>query len=152
VTTRHGRTRRRAHLGGLWIPAVICLVAGVAAYGVSAIRGTTDAISSPPETSSIPATVVEINPKNVTYEVFGDLGSGGKVVYADLESRPIEIVLTSLPWSHSESSMSPSASLSLVTQVEGDRVGCRITVNGKIRDEQSVSHAGAAAACTVVAA
>jgi hypothetical protein len=152
VTTRRQKASRETLLGRLWIPAVVLLVVGAATYGVGSVRSATNAISSPSETISLPATVVEINPKNVTYEVFGDLGSGGKVVYADLNSQPIEIALTKLPWSHSESSMSPSASLSLVTQVGGDRVGCRITVNGKVRDEQSVSHIGAAAACTVVAA
>ena len=102
--------------------------------------------------SAIPATVVEINPKNVTYEVFGSLGGGGKVTYADLNSAPIEVTLASLPWSHAETTMASSASLSLVAQVDGDSVGCRILVNGQVRDEQSVTHEGAAVACTVTAA
>jgi hypothetical protein len=42
--------------------------------------------------------------------------------------------------------------LSLVTQVEGSSLGCRISVNGEVRDEQSVAHDGAAVACTVTAA
>ena len=101
---------------------------------------------------AIPATVVQINPKNVTYEVFGDLGNGGKVTYADLNSQPIEVTLASLPWSVSETTMASSASLSLVAQVDGDSVGCRILVDGQVRDEHSVSHEGAAVACTVTAA
>ena len=48
--------------------------------------------------------------------------------------------------------MASSASLSLVAQVDGDSVGCRILVDGQVRDEQSVSHEGAAVACTVTAA
>jgi hypothetical protein len=115
-------------------------------------RGCRLAISYPPSTSSIPATVVQINPKNVTYEVFGDLGGGGRVVYANLDSQPIAVTLTSLPWSHSMTTMSPSVTLSLVTQVDGSSLGCRITVNGEVRDEQSVAHDGAAVACTVTAA
>jgi hypothetical protein len=102
--------------------------------------------------SAIPATVVEINPKSVTYEVFGNMGAAGKVTYADLNSQPIEVTLASLPWSVSETTMASSASLSLVAQVDGDSVGCRILVNGQVRDEQSVSHEGAAVACTVTAA
>jgi hypothetical protein len=110
------------------------------------------AITNPPAKGSIAPTVVQINPKNVTYEVFGSLGSGGKVTYADLESQPIEVTLASLPWSRSETTMASSATLSLVAQVDGSSVGCRIIVNGEVRDEHSVSHEGAAVACTVTAA
>ncbi|HME78716.1 MAG TPA: MmpS family transport accessory protein [Mycobacterium sp.] len=139
-------------LGKLWAPAVILVVFVIAGYGVHTVRGRSANISHPPVTSAIPATVIQINPKNVTYEAFGDLGSGGRVTYADLNSRPIEVTLASLPWSISETTMSPSATLSLVMQVDGDAAGCRILVDGKVRDEHLVSHPSAAVACTVNAA
>ena len=139
-------------LGKLWAPAVILAVFATVGYGVNTVRGMSANISHPPVTSTIPATVIQINPKNVTYEAFGDLGSSGTVTYADLNSRPIEVTLTSLPWSVSETTMSPSATLSLVMQVDGDAAGCRILVNGKVRDEHLVSHPSAAVACTVTAA
>jgi len=136
----------------LWLPAVVLVVIAVVIYGVNTVRHLNDAITNPPSASAIPATVVQINPKNVTYEVFGSIGGGGRVTYADLNSQPIEVTLASLPWSHSETTMASSASLSLVAQVEGDSVGCRILVNGQVRDEQSVNHESAAVACTVTAA
>jgi hypothetical protein len=136
----------------LWLPVVVLVVIAIVSYGVNTVRHESEAITNPPVKSSIPATVVQINPKNVTYEVFGTLGSGGKVTYADLDSQPIEVTLASLPWSHSETTMASSATLSLVAQVDGSSVGCRIIVNGQVRDEQSVSHEGAAVACTVTAA
>jgi hypothetical protein len=136
----------------LWLPAVILVVIAIVSYGVNAVRHMSQAITNPPAKSAIPATVVQINPKNVTYEVFGALGGGGKVTYADLDSQPIEVTLASLPWSHSETTMASSATLSLVAQVEGDSVGCRIVVNGQVRDEHSITHEGAAVACTVTAA
>lgn len=139
-------------LGIIWLPAVVMVVIVIVGYGVNRVRHISEAISYPPITSSIPATVVQINPKNITYEVFGTLDSGGKLVYADLAGHPIQVSLTSLPWSHSETTMSPAATLSLVAQVDGSSVGCRIIVNGDVRDEQSVSHEGAAVACTVTAA
>ena len=150
-------TRRKRRSAGrifskLWLPVVALGVIAVVGYGVNTVRHLSEVISNPPTTSSIPATVVEINPKNVTYEVFGTLGGGGKVTYADLNSRPIEVTLASLPWSHSETTTSPSASLSLVAQVDGSSVGCRILVNGEVRDEHSISHESAAVACTVTAA
>jgi hypothetical protein len=139
VKARLKRRKTGGMLSKLWLPAVILVVLAVVGYGVNSVRHVSDAISYPPSTSSIPATVVQINPKNVTYEVFGDLGSGGKVVYANLNSQPVEVTLTSLPWSHSETTMASSATLSLVTQVDGSSLGCRIIVNGEVRDEQSVA-------------
>jgi Mycobacterium membrane protein len=149
-----GRKRRNAGrlFSKLWLPVVILVVGAVVFYGVNTVRHLSDAISNPPVTHSIPATVVQINPKNVTYEVFGTLGGGGKVTYANLNSEPIEVALSSLPWSHSETTMAASATLSLVAQVDGSSLGCRIIVNGEVRDEHSVAHEGAAVACTVTAA
>ena len=146
------RQKRSGIVSKLWLPAVVLGVIAIVAYGVNTVRDLSVAISYPPATNPIPATVVQINPKNVTYEVFGSLGDGGKVTYADLHSQPIEVTLASLPWSHSETTMAASASLSLVAQVEGDSVGCRILVDGQVRDEHSVSHQGAAVQCTVTAA
>jgi Mycobacterium membrane protein len=152
MSARPKRRDNKRILGNVWRPAVILTVLVIVAYGVHTIRGNNDAISYPPATSTIPATVVQINPKNVTYEAFGTLGNGGRVVYADLDSQPIAVTLASLPWSHSETTMSASATLSLVMQVDGDSAGCRILVNGQVRDEHLVSHQGAAVACTVTAA
>ena len=152
VDTRRKRRNTGRIFSKLWLPVVMLVVGAVVFYGVNTVRRSSEEISNPPVTPSIPATVVQINPKNVTYEVFGTLGSGGKVTYANLNSEPIEVTLASLPWSHSETTMAASATLSLVAQVEGSSVGCRIIVNGEVRDEHSVAHEGAAVACTVTAA
>lgn len=142
----------RKLLGKLWLPLVFVVVGAFAAYGVATVRQASDDISNPPGKKSIPHTVVQINPKNVTYEVFGALGDHGRVTYANLDSEPIEVSLASLPWSHSETTMSPAVTLSMVAQVDGDSVGCRIMVDGEVRDEHVVNHASAAVACTVTAA
>ena len=152
MSTRTQKRKGSKSLGGLWLPTVVLVVIASVGYGVTTVRRMSEAISSPPVTSSIPATVVQINPKNVTYEVFGTLDGGGKVAYADLNAQPVEVTVTSLPWSHSEITMTPSATLSLVAQVDGPLLGCRIIVNGEVRDEHSISHEGAAVACTVTAA
>jgi hypothetical protein len=146
------RDRTAGRFSKLWLPAVMLVVLAVVSYGVSTVRHLNEVITNPPPVAAIQPTVVQINPKNVTYEVFGTLGGSGKVTYADLDSRPIEVALASLPWSHSETTMASSASLSLVAQVEGDLVGCRILVDGQVRDQHSVAHEGAAISCTVTAA
>jgi hypothetical protein len=152
VRTRLKRRNTGRVFSKLWLPAVVLVVIAIVGYGVNTVRHMSQAITNPPVTGTIPATVVQINPKDVTYEVFGTLGSGGKVTYADLDSQPIEVTLASLPWSHSETTMASSATLSLVAQVDGSSVGCRIIVNGQVRDQHSITHEGAAVACTVTAA
>lgn len=149
--SRHG-ARGGQILARLWPFAVAVVVISGGTFGVIRIRQMNDMILNPTVTDTIPATVRQINPKDVTYEVFGDLGSTGKVTYANLNSEPVEVSLTSLPWSVSETTMSPAASLSLVSQVDGNSIGCRIIVNGKVLDEQVVNHANAAVSCTVTAA
>lgn len=76
------RRVKRRKTGGLvdklWLPAVVLAVIAIVSYGVTTVRHLNNAITNPSETNPIPATVVQINPKNVTYEVFGNLGSGGK--------------------------------------------------------------------------
>ena len=97
MDTRRNRRKTSRIVSKLWLPAVILVVVAIVSYGVDTVRHMSEAITNPPAKSSIPATVVQINPKNVTYEVFGTLGGGGKVTYADLDSQPIEVTLASLP-------------------------------------------------------
>jgi hypothetical protein len=145
------RSRGRV-VGKLWLPAVVLAVILAVGYGVNLARRSSAAITHPPAEAAILPTVVQINPKNVTYEVFGELGSAGKVTYSNLNSEPVEVTLASLPWSVDETTTASSASLSLVAQVDGGSVGCRILVDGQVRDEHSVTHESAAVACTVTAA
>ncbi len=70
VRTRLKRRNTGRVFSKLWLPAVVLVVIAIVSYGVNAVRHMSDAITNPPAKSSIPATVVQINPKNVTYEVF----------------------------------------------------------------------------------
>ena len=42
----------------------------------------------------------EFTPKQLTYELFGDVGSGGMLSYIDIDGHPHKVDLTDLPWSH----------------------------------------------------
>ena len=50
----------------LWLPVVVLVVIAIVGYGVNTVRHASQAITNPPATGTIPATVVQINPKNVT--------------------------------------------------------------------------------------
>src|SRR5258708_6367718 len=61
--------------------------------------------------ASAPGPVLQVNgpqapeefvPKQLTYELDGDLGDGGMLDYIDIDGHPHQVDLTSLPWSHTE--------------------------------------------------
>jgi hypothetical protein len=74
-------------------------------------------------TSTIPATVRQINPKNVTYEAFGTLGQWRQRHIRGSQQLASRSHPDVAAWSVSETTMSPSVTLSLVMQVDGDAAG-----------------------------
>ncbi|MCY0443150.1 MmpS family transport accessory protein, partial [Klebsiella pneumoniae] len=77
-----------------------------------------------------------INEKRVVYEIFGPGDATGGVSYLDEQTQPAQSRFTTLPWSHTMTTTSPAVIANLVAQSDGDEIGCRITVNGAIKDEQ----------------
>jgi hypothetical protein len=110
---------------------------------------------------SAPGSVVTVNgpqapeqstPKQLTYELIGSIGEGGMLVYVDVNGHPHRVDLTTLPWSHTETTTLTVVSGSISAQVHGGHVGCRILVNGVVRDEQSDKHQDADVTCRVKSA
>jgi hypothetical protein len=110
--------------------------------------------SDPPPVTTVngPQAPEEFNPKNMTYELFGSAGDGGMLVYADIDGHPHRIDLTTLPWSHTETTTLTVVSGSISAQVHGGQIGCRIRVNGVVRDEHSDDHQDAHVLCIVKSA
>jgi hypothetical protein len=94
----------------------------------------------------------EFNIKRLTYEVFGSLGKGGKLVYVDIDGHPHQVDVTTLPWSHTEETTLTVASGAISVHVHGGQVGCRMLVDGIVRDEQHSSHPDADVECRVKSA
>ena len=63
-----------------------------------------------------------------------------------------KVDLTSLPWSHMETTTLTVVSGSISAQVHGGQVGCRMLVNGVVRDEQSATREDADVTCRVKSA
>jgi Mycobacterium membrane protein len=99
-----------------------------------------------------PAAPEQITPKQLTYELFGSAGDGGMLVYLDIDGHPHQVDLTTLPWSHTETTTLTVVSGSISAQVHGGQLGCRMLVNGVVRDEQSDSHGDAHVMCRVKSA
>jgi hypothetical protein len=94
----------------------------------------------------------EFTPKRLTYELFGSIGEGGMLDYVDVDGHPHQVDLTTLPWSHTETTTLTVVSGSVSAQVHGGQVGCRMLVDDVVRDEQSDAHQDADVTCRVKSA
>lgn len=88
----------------------------------------------------------------MTYELFGTLDSSGLLSYVDINGHPHSVDITELPWSHTETTTLTVVSGSISAQVDGGSVGCRMLVNGIVRDEQTATRNDADVTCRVKSA
>ncbi|MGY4712202.1 MmpS family transport accessory protein [Mycolicibacterium sp. CBM1] len=111
--------------------------------------------------SSAPGPVLAVNPpqapeefvpKQLTYELFGDVGAGGMLDYTDIDGHPHKVDVATLPWSHTETTTLTVVSGSISAQVHGGQVGCRMLVNGVVKDEHSATREDADVTCRVKSA
>jgi hypothetical protein len=93
------------------------------------------------------------NPQRLTYEVFGPPGTVAQISYFDGNGDPKFIKGVSLPWTL-EFPISTAASIgSVAAQGNSDEIGCRIVVDGVVKDEKITHHeASSFASCALKAA
>ena len=72
--------------------------------------------------------------------------------YVDVDGHPHQVDLTTLPWSHTETTTLTVVSGSVSAQVHGGQVRCRMLVDDVVRDEQSNTHQDADVTCRVKSA
>ena len=121
-----------------WIPLVVVVVVAIAGFavyrlhGVFGVRGATSAASAHADD------VKPFNPKHVTLEVFGPAGSVADINYLDVDAAPQRVDGMRLPWTYSVATTAPAVSVNVVAQGDGEVIGCRITVNGDVKDQRTV--------------
>ena len=153
---RGSAPRKKGGVGGalkrVWILLVILLVLALAAFGVDRLRQ----VFGKTETTRPGAGLVNdpepFNPKTVKYEIFGEPGAVATINYLDLDAQPQEVMDVPLPWSITLTTTAPAASANIVAQGNGDMIGCRITVNGEVKDEQTTAGLNAQTFCLVKSA
>ncbi len=136
----------------LWIPIVVVAAVALGGLGVDQLRGAfgSEAIFS--ATGSYAEPLEQTNVKQVTYEVLGPPGAAGSISYLNGDAVPEEATFTSLPWTYTIETTTPSVVANVVAQGDSNSIGCRITVNGQLEDEQSSSGHHAQTFCLVKAA
>jgi hypothetical protein len=141
----------RAPLERLWIVLVIVPVAAVGALVIYRFHGIFGADHSA-AVAGAGGEIVSTVAKYVTYEIYGPHATTGMVSYVDERAQPREATFDSLPWSLTLTTTQPSVFANVMAQGDGDELGCRITVNGELRDEQRTGGHSAATFCVVKAA
>jgi hypothetical protein len=95
--------------------------------------------------------IVQFNPKILVYDVYGPPGTTARIGYFDPDAN-VHSITAPLPWSITLSTTLPTVSASLMAQADTDQIGCRVTVNGTVREEQSANGVNAQTYCLVKSA
>jgi hypothetical protein len=122
-----------------WVPVAIMVLVAVAGFAVYRLHG---AFGVQGGTSVVGARADDIrpfNPKRVMLEVFGEAGSVADINYLDVDAAPQHVDDMRLPWTYSVATTAPAVSVNVVAQGDSNVIGCRITVNGDIKDQRTVA-------------
>ncbi|WP_445165851.1 MmpS family protein [Mycolicibacterium sp. Dal123E01] len=135
-----------------WIPLVILIVVGVATFGVFRLHGVFGKTELTRPGSGLANDTKPFNPKQVTYQIFGPEGAVATINYLDLDAQPQIARDITLPWSLTLTTTAPAASANIVAQGDTDTIGCRILVDGVLKDEKTSSGVNAQTFCLVKSA
>jgi len=134
-----------------WLPVLIVAVVVVGGFAVARVKSffgahDTGVLTTPRLDDSKP-----FKPKIVKYEIFGS-AAHANVNYLDLSAQPQRLDGAPLPWALTLSTTAPSVFPNLSAQSDGDVIGCRITVDNEIKDEQTIHGVHALTFCMVKSA
>jgi Mycobacterium membrane protein len=85
--------------------------------------------------------------KTAIYEILGPPGTTGVVNWMDAEAQPQKAKFTTLPWSQTIVAEMPGIFAYVVAQGDSPSLGCRITVDGKLVDQQQTDTRDAQVSC-----
>ena len=134
-----------------WLPLLITAVVLVGGFTVARVKSffgenNTGVMISPRRDESTP-----FKPKVVKYEVFGS-ASHANVNYLDLSADPQRVDGAPLPWTLVLSTTAPSVFPNISAQSDGDQLGCRITIDDEVKDENMTTGVHALTFCLVKSA
>ena len=150
IPVGHWVARGVSKLGKVWVPLVVILVLAISGLVVSRLH---KIFASQDLNANAGAgiEIVQFNPKVVVYDVWGPPGATAQIGYFDPDAK-VHQVTTVLPWTVTLSTTLPTVSASLMARADGDRIGCRVTVNGIVREQQSAEGVQAQTYCLVKSA
>lgn len=130
-----------------WMVLVTVLVVALAAFGIYRLHGIFGSHTNTSANSGLSNEIVPFNPKQVVLEVFGAPGAVATINYLDVNAQPQQVKDAPLPWSFTITTTEPAVIGNVVAQGNGDILGCRITVNGEVKDQRTVNKVDAYTFC-----
>lgn len=134
-----------------WLPLTIALVLAIGGTAVYVLHGVFDTRLTDAADRGQLDVIEEVDPKRMVYEIFGPINTAGLVNYLDENAQPQHAMFTALPWSLTIVSPLPSLFGSVVVQGDSNTIGCRIIIDGDVRDEQTADGSDAQISCLVKA-
>ncbi len=133
-----------------WIPLVLIVVLAVSGLVVSRLHRMF-ASADLNANAGAGIEIVQFNPKILIYDVYGPPGTTAQISYFDPDAN-VHSINAPLPWSVTFSTTLPAVSASLMARSDSDEIGCKVTVNGTVREQQSASGVNAQTYCLVKSA
>jgi Mycobacterium membrane protein len=130
----------------LWIPLVVLMVIAVGGFTVSRLHG----LFGSEKRLSYADTRVDnkpYNPQHLRYEVFGPPGTVALISYYDDNGSPQHVDGATLPWSLEFAVTAATGIGSVAAQGDSDSLGCRILLDGVVKDEKITNEVSAFTSC-----
>ena len=132
-----------------WMPLVILTVVAIGAFAVDRLHGVFGKSELTRPGSGLADDPAPFNPKTVVYEIMGPPGAVATVNYLNLDAEPQIARDVTLPWTLTLTTTAPAAAANIVAQGDSDTIGCRITVDGVVKDERWSNGVSAQTFCIV---
>ena len=130
-----------------WMVLVAVGVVALAGFAVYRLHDAFGSHKNASAASGVSNEIVPFNPKLVVYQVFGAPGATATINYQDVHAAPQRVDNAPLPWSYTITTTDPAVIANLVAQGNGNTLGCRIIVNGVVKDERTVNELNAYTFC-----
>ncbi len=147
---KQGRAKKSV-VGGaarrVWVLLVILIVIAITGFCVYRLRGIFGVHGNDSAGGSAYDNIVPFNPKVVVLEVWGSPGNVATINYLDVNAQPQQVLDVPLPWSLTITTTLPAIAANLVAQGDGSSIGCRITVDGVVKNERQVNEVHAYTFC-----
>jgi hypothetical protein len=128
-----------------WVPLIVVvalIIGGVAVLRLNSVFPGPGLPKPDPRDATPPYAA-----KTAIYEILGPPGTTGVVNWMDAEALPQKANFTTLPWSKTIVAEMPGIFAYVVAQGDSPSIGCRITVDGKLVDQQQVDTRDAQVSC-----
>jgi len=126
---------------------VAVAVVAVAGFSVDRLHGIFGSQNTTSTASAFSNEIVPFNPKHVVLEVFGAPGTVATINYLEVNAQPQRVDDRALPWSYDVTTTEPAVFVNVVAQGDSDSIGCRIIIDGVIKDERAVNTKNAYTYC-----